>query len=86
MKSKSSILTLGACGVLFAAIAFPPQSAGQAGADEALIQQALAEVAAQQTILADNQQKIDTKVALIAEEVRLARIFASRTGGKASAR
>jgi hypothetical protein len=82
MKSKPTILTLGVCGVLFAAIAFPPQSAGQAGDEETLVQQALAEVAAQQTILADNQQKIDAKVALIAEEIRLARIFAGRTGGK----
>lgn len=49
------------------------------------VQQVLAvakEVRAQQTAIAENQEKIDAKVATIAESLRVARIFASRGGGK----
>lgn len=82
MKPKPIALTLAGCAVLAAAVFFPLESSGQAGAEEAQAQQALAEITAQQTILAENQAKVDEKVAAIAEEVRLARIFAGRAGGK----
>ena len=39
------------------------------------------EVQAQQTTIADNQAKIDAKMAGIAEALRLAKIYASRAGG-----
>jgi hypothetical protein len=39
------------------------------------------EVQAQQTAIAENQAKIDAKLAAIAEAVRVAKIYASR-GGK----
>ena len=39
------------------------------------------EIQAQQITIAENQAKIDAKVAALAEEIRVARIFASR-GGK----
>ena len=38
------------------------------------------EVAAQQAEIADNQTKIDAKLAELAETMRVARIFAGRTG------
>ena len=40
------------------------------------------EVQTQQIAIAENQVKIDTKLATIAECLRLARIYASRTGAK----
>jgi hypothetical protein len=84
MKPKSLAVSLFGCAALAAAFLLPGQSAGQAGAqEEVLIQQSLAEVAAQQTLIAENQVKIDEKVAQIAEEIRVARIFAGRAGGKA---
>jgi hypothetical protein len=39
------------------------------------------ELQIQQTQIADNQTKIDSKIADLAETVRAARIFASRLGG-----
>jgi hypothetical protein len=84
MKPKSLALSLFGCVALGAVALLPRESSGQASAqDEALVQQALAEVAAQQTIIAENQIKIDEKVAEIVEEIRIARIYAGRTGGKA---
>lgn len=81
MKPKSLALTFAGCAVLAAAAFFPIESSGQATAEEdAQVQQALAEIAAQQTILTENQAKIDEKVALVAEEIRVARIFAGRAG------
>jgi hypothetical protein len=49
------------------------------------IQQVLAvakEVRGQQTAIAENQEKIDAKLATIAESLRQARIYSSRGGGK----
>jgi hypothetical protein len=40
------------------------------------------EVQAQQAALADNQAKIDAKLAAIAEQLRVARIYSTRSGGK----
>jgi hypothetical protein len=83
MKPKSLAVSLFGCAVLAAATLIPGESSGQAGAqEEALVQQTLAEVAAQQTLISENQGKIDEKVAQVAEEVRLARIYAGRVGGK----
>jgi hypothetical protein len=36
----------------------------------------------QQATITDNQAKIDAKLAAIAENLRLARIYAGRAGGK----
>ncbi len=41
---------------------------------------AIKELQAQQAQIADNQAKIDSKMASIAEAVRIARIYASRVG------
>ena len=69
--------------MLGAAALVPQKTSGQAGAqEEAALEQVLADVAAQQGLIAENQTKIDEKVALVAEEVRIARIYAGRAGGK----
>jgi hypothetical protein len=60
--------------------AAPAAPASQPNPDEARIQQLLEEIAGQQKALADNQTKLDEKVAAVAEEVRVARIFAGRAG------
>ncbi len=60
-------------GALFA----PTHSGGQTGEDIAMTQ-ILNDVTAQQASIADNQAKIDTKLASIAENLRLARIYAGR--------
>jgi hypothetical protein len=83
MKPKPIALTLLGAIAFLASLALPRESVGQAAAnEEAQIAQALVDVAAQQTVIAENQGKIDEKVAAIAEEIRVARIFAGRTGGK----
>jgi hypothetical protein len=40
------------------------------------------EVKDQQAAIAENQAKIDAKLATIAEDLRVARIYSSRSGGK----
>ena len=54
-------------------------------ASEQQVDQVLAvakEVQLQQIAIAENQAKIDAKLAAIAENIRVARIYATRTGGK----
>jgi hypothetical protein len=54
-------------------------------ADAPTNQQVLAvaqEVKDQQAAIAENQAKIDAKLATIAEDLRVARIYSSRSGGK----
>lgn len=68
-----------AVAAIAAAICFPNQSIGQAGGDDPAITAAVAEVAAQQVVIADNHAKIDTKIAAVAENIRLARIYAGRS-------
>ena len=83
MKFKS--LCVPACIALLAAsLLVPNDSQGQAGSDELAIAALIDEVAAQQTLLTDNHTKIDAKLATIAEDVRLARIYVARGGGKAN--
>lgn len=81
MSPKPALCTLGAAAALFALVVFPPPSQGQAQNEDALLSGLLVEVTAQQTVIAENQTKIDEKIALIAEDVRVARIFAGRVGG-----
>ena len=64
---------------LAVALAAPSSSSGQASGDEAALTALINEVAAQQAILADNQTQIDTKLAAVAENIRLARIYAGRS-------
>ncbi len=69
--------------VLALGLSLPHRSSGQAGGDEAALAATLLEFAAQQAAIAENQAKIDEKLAAIAEEIRIARIFVARGGGKA---
>jgi hypothetical protein len=68
-----------AVAAITAAIFVPNQSVGQAGGDDPALTAVVAEVAAQQTIIADNHAKIDTKIAAVGENIRLARIYAGRS-------
>lgn len=83
MKPQPAICTALAAAALLAVSVFPSPLNGQAGGgEEALVGQLLVEVTAQHKLLADNQTKIEEKVALIGEEIRISRIYAGRTGGK----
>lgn len=83
MKPKRLAVTLFGCAVLSAVALLPRESVGQAGDDDAAVQQLLADVVAQQSLITENQARVDEKVAALAEEIRLARIYAGRAGGKA---
>ena len=78
-------LVVAACGFLALGLTLTPNlSHGQAAAEDPLLAPLIAEIAKQQAQVAANQVKIDEKLALIAENVRLARIFAGRGGGVAA--
>ena len=82
MNAKPLFVTAIGVAVLAAAVLTPASSSGQAGSDDSAIAALLDAVAAQQATLTDNQTKIDAKLATIAENLRVARIFVSRGGGK----
>jgi hypothetical protein len=83
MNKPKPIFLLGAAAVAaIGALSFPSPSSGQAPGDEQAITQLVTEVAAQQTKILTNQQAIDQKIALIEENLRVARIYVSRGGGK----
>ncbi len=80
MKSKS-LYTMGAAACAIAlAFGFPKNSRGDTAPDPA-VATLVDDLQAQQKTLADNQAKIDAKLAAITETLRQARIFVSR-GGK----
>jgi gas vesicle protein len=84
MKKPPVILALGGVIALSAALLLPPQSSGQAAAEpDAEITKFCSEISAQQVTIGENQAKMDETIAAISENVRLARIFAARGGGKA---
>ncbi len=64
----------------------PSSTNGQAGGAEPDLGGVIEELTAQQAVLAENQAQIDAKLALIIEDLRLARIFVARGGGKAPAK
>ena len=63
---------------LAAAILMPTHSSGEVGPDDPAFATLLKDVAAQQVTMAENQTKIDEKLAAITENVRLARAFSAR--------
>jgi len=63
--------------VLALLLGLPSPSNGQSGDDPAVLE-LLKDIIAQQATIADNQAKIDEKLATVAEQVRQARIFAAR--------
>ena len=84
MKRPPMLLALTGAAALAGALLLPQPSSGQSPATgDAALAQILTEITAQQATLADNHTKIDEKLAAIAEDVRIARIFVGRGGGKA---
>ena len=83
MKKPKPIVLLGAAALAaICALSFPAPSSGEVPADEQAIVQIVTEIAGQHAKIAANQQAIDQKVALIEENLRVARIYVSRGGGK----
>lgn len=87
MKRPKSYLLLGAAAAGIAgALSFPSSTSGQAPGDEQAITQLVAEIAGQQAALSANQQAMDQKIALIEENLRIARIYVSRGGNQNSSK
>ncbi len=83
MKKPSILLALTGAVALCGALLLPQPSSGQSpAAGDAALTQLLTEITAQQATILDNHAKIDEKIAAIAEDVRVARIFVGRGGGK----
>lgn len=72
---KSLFLTFSLPLVLAFSLHAEPEAAGDS-------RKVLAEIRAQQVVLQQNQEKIDARMAAIAEQLRQARIFVSRGGSK----
>ena len=84
MKKPPILLALGGALALSGALLLPHHSSGQAPAEtDPETSKICAEIVAQQVIIGENQAKMDETIAAISENVRLARIFAGRGGGKA---
>ncbi|HVF71435.1 MAG TPA: hypothetical protein VM940_07480 [Chthoniobacterales bacterium] len=79
MKTLPSLLTALVLGAVASASAAEPAKENER--EQQQLVAAAKEVQAQQAAIADNQAKIDAKLAIIAEAMRQARIYASR-GGK----
>jgi hypothetical protein len=75
--TKNFILTLALLAIFVAMLS-------SVGAQDARAQllKAVSELTQQQAQIADNQTKIDGKIADLGETIRVARIFMSRAGGK----
>ena len=81
-KPKTIMLWGAAAAAVVGVLSFPAASSGQAAGDELAIAQLVTDIAEQHTRIATNQQAIDLKVAEVAEQLRVARIYVSRGGGK----
>ena len=82
MNVKSLVFPTLAAAVAAALLFSPTRSSGQAGADDPALALAVTDLSTQQVAIFENQAKIDAKLAKIAENLRLARIYAGRAGGK----
>ena len=82
MNPKPLLLSAVAGAALLGTLALPSQSNGQADGEAAALDALLVAVATQQTVISENQARIDAKLAGISEELRLARIYVGRAGGK----
>lgn len=82
MKRLSALSAFGAF-LLVSALVAPASEAPTASQQQ--VDQVLAlakEVQIQQATIADNQAKIEARLAAIAENLRIARIYSTRGGGK----
>jgi hypothetical protein len=82
MKSRT-LIGFALVAAAFAAGLAPSPSLGQAGGDDPLLAPLIEEITKQQALIVDNQTQIDAKLAVIGEDIRVARIFVGRGGGKA---
>jgi hypothetical protein len=83
MNSKSLSIVALAVAALAISLGAPSRSSGQAlGADDPVLTALLNDLTVKQATLDDNQNKIDLKLAAIADTLRLARIYVGRGGGK----
>jgi hypothetical protein len=89
MKTRFSLCLALASAALLGLVAVPLSSNGQAGAaagGDPATAAMVVELSAQQAQIETNQAKIDEKLALIAEDVRQARLFVARGGGSPKAK
>jgi hypothetical protein len=102
MKQPRKYLIAGLGAAIFAAVVALPQNlngqaaapvppvapaaAAAAAADAEAVAAIITEITDQQTKLAANQKLIDEKLAAIAENLRLAKLFVSRAGGGGAAK
>ena len=78
MNAKSFFVPALGVSALLSVLLAPMPSKGEPGTEDAALTALVGEVATQQAAIFENQTKIDAKLAIIAENVRLARIFVSR--------
>ena len=83
MKPKPFLLTALGAAAVFAAAATPRSLHGQAGAADPPFTPVIADVAKQQVQIVENRTKL-TNHCSHREDMRVARIYAGRGGGKAS--
>ena len=85
MKPKPLLLALLGAGLLAAGLTLPNDSQGQAApaTGDRTTEALLMEIGAQQAAIQRNQAAMDAKLAAMSENIRLARIYVSRGGGKA---
>ncbi len=69
----ATVLYVGAVGSVSAEPPASPQSAQQT-------LQLMKDIQAQQAAIAENQAKIDAKIAALGEQIQVAKVFASRAG------
>lgn len=86
MNLKPFLLPSVALLVVAGALLPSHRSSGQAEAEAQTFQTLLTEITSQQTVIAENQLKIDERLAAIAEELRIARIYVARGGGRGGAK
>ncbi|HEV7403175.1 MAG TPA: hypothetical protein VGO11_09625 [Chthoniobacteraceae bacterium] len=80
MKTQLRYFLLALALAAIALLAQPSTAPAQAGGEDPAVLAALADLATQQATLQENQTKIDAQLAVIAEDVRQARLFAARGG------
>ncbi len=78
MKTSSALIAV--CLLAIGSAAFSAEPSRETDRDQQQVIALSNEVQGQQKAIAENQAKIDEKMAGIAEALRLARIYASRAG------
>ena len=81
MNKRPHLLTLACAAAVAGALLWPEPTQG-ADQPDATAAALIRDLQAQQKLALANQDKIDQQIAALAEELRLARIFASRGGKK----